>query len=497
MKTAMDDRRRVSPVFRAAACIFVALTAGCITNSEVIVSEVELGEETNEGEMSVADLLANGKYVEAEELARVCMSGGRHPFPYANAVVKQGRGAGLQKQYRNFEPAQETDVTMYRLNLCSVLMLEGKKDEAHRELLKAREELELMFDPDSQALKLTHGEKEKFFKGDGYERATLYAFLAMSFMEKGDFVNALKCVQCGILADSDSEKMDYRADYALLPYIGYVAACNAGGNWRQEAKKYDALVRELTGTAPSGMALPNALLVAWIGRGADRTLGGEFDEKRFVRRGTPRGELDAIAIRADGVEVFSFPGLADLNFQATTRGTRVMDYVLDSKATAKRGLAASANVLLAFGANCFTAGATSGNVAFATVMFSVGGICVGIGCPTHLIGMAINARADDRCWQSLPGRLVVVPLNIPRRKMKVELRGFCRLDNVSAKEVDVDFSGTSEKGIPVCHVSLIADRDAIQHVIDEGLARSADVISARTKEDAFADKVELTMEGDR
>ena len=480
-----------------AACLAVALLAGCFTNSEVVISDVEMSEVTNEGEMSVADLIANGKYGEAEELARTCMRGGRHPFPYANAVVKQGSGAGLQKQYRNFEPAQETDVTMHRLNLCSVLLLEGKKDEAHLELLKVRDELELMFDPDSQALKLTHGEREKFFKGDGYERATLYAFLAMSFMERGDFIKALKCVQCGILADSDAEKADYRADYALLPYIGYVAARNAGDNWRQEAKKYDALVKELTGTAPSGRALPNALIVAWIGRGADRTLGGEFDEKRFVRRGSPRGGLDAIAIRVGGEENYSLPGLADLNYQATTRGRRMMDHVLDSKATAKRGLAASANVLLAFGANCFTAGAASGNVAFATVMFSVGGLCVGIGCPTHFIGMAINAKADDRCWQSLPGQLVVVPLNIPRRKMKVELRGFYRLDNVSDKEIVVDFSGVSEKGVSVSHVSLIADRGAIEHVIDEGLARSADVIAARTKENAFADKVELTTEDNR
>ena len=44
-------------------------------------------------------------------------------------------------------------------------------------------------------------------------------------------------------------------------------------------------------------------------------------------------------------------------------------------------------------------------------MFAVGGLSAGLGCPTHLIGMAINARADDRCWQSLPGRLVVVPLD--------------------------------------------------------------------------------------
>lgn len=495
MKTAMNIKKD-GCVARIAACLLAATMAGCITNSEVILSDVEMGEETNFGEMSVADLLANGKYAEAEELARVCMNGGRHPFPYANEVVKTGNGAGLQKKYHDFAPSSEADVTMHRLNLCSVLLLEGKKNEAHGELLKARDEIEQMFDPDSQALKLTHGEREKFFKGDGYERSTLYAFLAMSFLERGDFVKALKCVQCGILADSDTEKADYRADYALLPYIGYIAARKAGDNWRQEARKYDALVKELTGSAPSGKPLPSALLVAWVGRGADRTLGGEFDEKRFVRKGSSRGELDAVAICANGSEYISAPGLADLNFQATTRGQRVMDHVLDSKAKAKRGLAASANFLLAFGAGCFEAGLASGRGEVAVVMFAVGGLCVGLGCPTHLLGMAINSRADDRCWQTLPGRLVVVPLEIPCQREKLEIRGYRHLDNVSSKMAEIDFGGAANSGMPVCHFSLLADRGGIESVVEESLTRSADVIAARTKDSRFNEKAELTTEDD-
>ncbi len=484
-------------VVRIATCLLFALVVGCITNSEVIVSDVEMGEEANEGEMSVADLLVNGKNAEAEQLARVCIKGGRHPFPYANEVVKTGGGAGLQKQYRNFEPASDSDITMHRLNLASVLLLEGKKDEAHRELQCAREELELMFDPDSQALKLMHGEREKYFKGDGYERATLYAFLALSFMEKGDFVKTLKCVQCGILADSDAEKLDYRADYALLPYIGYIAACRAGDNWRQEARKYDALVKELTGSAPSERAFPNAILVAWIGRGADRTLGGEFEEKRFVRKGSSRGSLDSIVIRADGKEYLSLPGLADLNFQATTRGRRVMDNVLDSKATAKRGLIASANALLAVGAGFIEAGLVSGRGEVAIVMCSVGGLLVGLGYPTHLFGMAVNSRADDRCWQTLPGRLVMVPLSVPRQRVSLEVLGYRRLDNVSRKEVVVDFGSTANDGIPVCHISLLADRGVIESAVEDGLTRKAERIAARTKDGKFDKIVELTTEDDK
>ena len=175
---------------------------------------------------------------------------------------------------------------------------------------------------------------------------------------------------------------EYRADYALLPYIGYLAATIAGADWQSEILKYDRLVKELTGVAPSERPLPTALLVVWVGRGSDRTLGGEFGEKRFVRKGSIRGTLDALTVNAGGVGYASHPRLADLNFQATTRGGRVMDRVLDRKATAKRGLAASANVLLACGAACFSAGAESGNLAFAAVMFSAGGLCVALGGPT-------------------------------------------------------------------------------------------------------------------
>ena len=125
MKAALNVLR-TGYAARIAAGILAVFAAGCITNSAVVLSDVELGEEANEGEMNVADLLANGKYAEAESLARVCLSGGRHPFPYANEVVKKGDGAALEKRYHEFAPASEADVTMHRLNLCSVLLLEGK-----------------------------------------------------------------------------------------------------------------------------------------------------------------------------------------------------------------------------------------------------------------------------------------------------------------------------------------------------------------------------------
>ena len=77
MKVALNFRRA-----GYAACIasgmLAVFVAGCSTNSEVIVSDVEMGEEANLGEMTVADLLANGKYAEArgssQSMDQTCVS---------------------------------------------------------------------------------------------------------------------------------------------------------------------------------------------------------------------------------------------------------------------------------------------------------------------------------------------------------------------------------------------------------------------------------------
>ena len=122
---------------------------------------------------------------------------------------------------------------------------------------------------------------------------------------------------------------------------------------------------------------------------------------------------------------------------------------------------------------------------------------MGLGSPTYLVGMAINARADDRCWQTLPGRLVIVPLDVPFKRMDLDVKGYRRLDNVLNKKLSVDFSRGAGNGVPVGHVALLADRRGIERAFEEGIAHPLEVAAGRTKERVFADKVELTKEGGR
>ena len=439
--------RKQMPKTAFALSVCLVLT-GCTTSSVVTGDDAGSELEKAPWEMTVADFAAAGDYVKAEKLARASLSGGTHPGRYEKVLM----GAGVSDEVRAaaIPPSSPQDETMHLLNLASVLLLEGKKDEAHETFDRAAQKIEEQFDPDSQALKLTRGESEKFFKGDGYERATMYAFLAMSFLERGEYQDAIKMARRGIAADGDAEKGEYRADYALLPYIGYLAAAKVGRV--QEARGFDEMVFSICGFRPSKEPLPDSLVVVWTGGGTSRELGGEYDEIRYIRKGSLRGALDAVAIEADGICCKSLPGLADMNYQAVTRGRRIMDNVLEDKAKVKRGFAASGNFLLAFSAACFQGAGASGNGCVAIALCAVGGLSVGLGFPTHLVGMMINAEADPRSWTVLPGRMLVVPVS--GVSGAACLHGYRGWDGVLRTNLSADLSKSGNE-IKVIHCSLL------------------------------------------
>ena len=466
------------------AILLAVAVCGCADISYVKKGDdVDLRPEVQPWNRNVVDFLYCGDQNRAEELARAEVYGGVHPSSFVNDISgRNGKGKSSQKA---IQKASAADIAMHRLNLCSALLLKGDRRLAHRELMLVRDEIEHQFDPEQTALGLFHAEREKYFKGDGYERGTMYAFLALSYLEMADFQNAIKCVKNGMLADTDSEKDEYRCDYALLPYIGYVAAARAGADWAVESERYSRIVHDLTGFSPKDVVLPDALLLVWTGDGTKREKGGEYDEIRYVRKGSRSGSLNSAFVKtAEGV-FQSLPNMADFNFQAATRGRRYMDNILESKANLKRGFAASGNALLSFGASCFVAAGVSGNVAVSTVFLGVGGLCIGLGCPTHLVGMMINAEADDRCWGALPGRILVIPINFEgsrRPPRLLSLHGLIGWDVLLDKEIPVDFGGREEGGIPVVHISALGERNAICKAKEVGLRSYTDAVMDKMNE---------------
>ncbi len=315
---------------------------------------------------------------------------------------------------------QTVSQPLYQLERVPVLLMQGKREEAHDLMMKTREQIETLFDPQSEerALSLWHGENNKVYKGEPHERATLYALLALSFMEKGAWEDALRCVKNGLLADSSTEGDGYTSDYGLLHYIGYVASRYAGdaagaAEYQRELQEIlrlrgvsDAERSEAAALFGETAELPNAFLIVWAGDAPSYGRGGEYEEVRYVLPGLNAYSKITLKLNEATPPLVLPQILGDVNFQATTRGGREMDHVLADKAALKKTMEVSKNIFFIIGTACFAA--ANGDAALP--MICIGGGCYAAGVIPWIIGECINSKADIRYWHNLPGQFLVYPL---------------------------------------------------------------------------------------
>lgn len=346
---------------------------------------------------------------------------------------------------------------LYELERVSILLMKGESEKAHELMTKVRRDMDLVTDvkAEEEAASLWHGENEKVFKGDAHEKSTLYALLALSYMERGEWEDAERCVKNGLLADSaNTQEARYNSDYALLQYLGY-AICKRSGNEDGAAeylRELDALMgdgRERSKAFLANLETPNAFLVVWAGKPPSYVRGGEYNEIRYVvpGYGSPFSFLSASCM---GQEYLIQQGLADINFQAKTRGGREMDSVLQDKASVKSGMEASGNILLVMGFAMVAAanGGTEGDM----ILLCVGGGCIVAGGVFHVVGACINPDADVRYWKNLPGEFLIVPLVLPEGEHAITVNGYKLWDNVAKKTARLSTGG---EGVAVRHLSLM------------------------------------------
>ena len=354
---------------------------------------------------------------------------------------------------------------LYQLELLSVLLMEGKREQAHELMVNIQRDLELLFDPQSEKLATSfwHGETNKVFKGEPHERAIFYAFLAMSFIERGEYEDALRSVKNGLLADISTEDNEKSSDFAILHYLGYIAARynNDAATAEEYKREYlhtlqkqgylnnatDSIGAALVNDGP----LPNTFLVLWSGSPPTYLHGGTYDEIRHILPGNDSFSLLSVETEDQQMVPVAW-GLGDVNFQATTRGGREMDEVLKNKATLKRGLEASSNILLVAGAACFLTAATQNDANTMLLLAAIGGGCVLLGSGFYFAGACVNSKADIRAWRNLPGTLSIIPLYLPEGEQLVKIRGYYHWDNIAYHPFKVNISNQKAT---VQHISLL------------------------------------------
>ncbi|MFP3441488.1 hypothetical protein R0K18_27540, partial [Pantoea sp. SIMBA_133] len=85
----------------------------------------------------------------------------------------------------------------------------GYRQEAKNTLTQARLEIENVYadsDAARKARSIWYEEAEKDFKGEPYERAMVYLYLGLIYLEEGDYGNARASFLAGLLQDAFAEE---------------------------------------------------------------------------------------------------------------------------------------------------------------------------------------------------------------------------------------------------------------------------------------------------
>lgn len=242
-------------------------------------------------------------------------------------------------------------------------------------------------------------ESKKTFYGEPYERVMAFYYRGILYWMDGEPDNARACFRSAALADSDLSKDSYTSDYVLLDYLDGWVTQRLGGDGSDALKR--ALKAPRIAVPPAYPTNANLLVFVEFGAGPTKVAGGEYGEQLQFRNGSSPVQSARIRIANFDVEVAPYD---DLNFQATTRGGRVMDKVLAGKADFKRATDAVGDVGIIGGA---VVGATSRHNSEAALGLIAAGLV------SKVFSALTKPEADTRTWDNLPLFLSFAALQIP------------------------------------------------------------------------------------
>jgi len=252
--------------------------------------------------------------------------------------------------------------------------------------------------PDAaKARQLWYDEGSKTFKGEPYERAMVFLYRGLDYLRDGDFENARAAFRQGQMQDAFAEESQNRADFGLLVFLEAWASHQNG-----DEELRDEALQQLKTLRPDfpGIGKDHDTLVLIETGGAPRKLGDGADHSYFVyRRGKNIAVNGAEVIKA-GQPIAAYR-MEDIYWQASTRGGREVDKILQGKAQFKAGTGTVGSVL-ADGVTAYSdvAGASTAGAAVG----AVAGVFL-------IVSSSTKPQADTRYWSSLPDAVHVLTLS--------------------------------------------------------------------------------------
>jgi hypothetical protein len=276
-------------------------------------------------------------------------------------------------------------------------------------------------------------EREKVFIGEPYERVMAFYYRGLLYWRDGEADNARACFRSGQLLDSDAESDTYKSDYVLLDYLDGLASAKLAADGSDALARAQKLTKN---KLPDYDPQANVLCFVEFGRGPRKYAAGDNGELLRFRTEPSRIRSATLTV---GEATGNFLPWDNLNFQAVTRGGRVMDHVLGNKAVFKKSADTIGDIALvgaAVAANnshqekrrvvtdaqgrrrVVTESDTSDGAELAAVALGV------IGIFSKIAAAATKTHADVRMWDNLPQYLSFAALRLPPGEHPATLQFF-------------------------------------------------------------------------
>src|SRR4051812_8891402 len=344
-------------------------------------------------------------------------------------------GAGQTTADRREAAVSERDRVLFDYRIAATALRAGNFDEAKMKLDDAIARIGGIITNDAEAARarsLFTAESTKTFIGEPYERVMAYYYRGILYWRDGQPDNARACFRSGQVIDSDPEHEHYDADYVLLDYLDGLASAKLDADGSDAFARAQAHAGEKRALPPYNRNA-NVLVFAEYGYGPRKYAAGQYgQELRFHVEDSPTHS--ARLLLDNGRRIVPLPAYDDLDYQATTRGGRVMDHILGNKAFFKTSTNVAGDVALAGSMIAHDQARQRERRGKDGDDADVASLGLGLlGVISKVASAATRAEADTRQWNNLPQRLSFAAVKLPPGEHRGRIEFLDRDGNVLAQ----------------------------------------------------------------
>lgn len=334
---------------------------------------------------------------ERKRMAELRRQYGEGPYPDEITAYLAGKPEALQPLYRTLFTGGERNAVLNFQRLGLAAMDRGYWSDAEQAFDAALQRIEAVYAKNQQAeaaRSTFRMESNKDYKGEPYERAMAYYYRGLLYLRSGDYDNARASFRTAEYQDTVSEAEEFKSDFAVMNYlVGWTYHCQNQPGMAQEAFGFAAQAQPgLTAPAPDN----HLLMVAEYGQSPTKVRAGAQSEKMTFAAPPASAETAARFTFGDQASFDAVPA-SSVQYQATTRGGRAVDAILNGKAEFKAttnavGSALTNTSLMSMAGGDFSGGAVG---------------MAGVGMLFSLLSSAAKTQADIRMWDRLPDMISV------------------------------------------------------------------------------------------